>query len=67
MVFEARDENLQEIHIENDKGKKFKVLPYIKENHYGAPRRYVSSSWNDTPPYFFADRNGMASIAVCMD
>ena len=33
----------------------------------GAPSRYVSSSWNDTPPYFFADRNGMASIAVCMD
>ena len=33
----------------------------------GAPSRYVSSSWNDTPPYFFADRNGMAAMAVCMD
>lgn len=36
VVFEARDENLQELYIENDKGQKFKVLPYLKENHYGA-------------------------------
>lgn len=36
VVFEARDENLQELYIENDKGRKFKVLPYLQENHYGA-------------------------------
>ena len=30
----------------------------------GAPSRYVSSSWNDTPPYFFAELNGMAARAV---
>ena len=29
----------------------------------GAPRRYVSSSWNETPPYFFALVNGSAAIA----
>lgn len=36
VVFEARDENLQELYIENDKGRKFKVLPYLQDNHYGA-------------------------------
>lgn len=36
VVFEARDENLQDLHIEDDKGRKFKVLPYLRENHYGA-------------------------------
>lgn len=36
VVFEARDENLHDVFIENDKGRKFKVLPYFKENYYGA-------------------------------
>lgn len=34
VVFEASDENLQDVYVENDKGLKFKVLPYLKENYY---------------------------------
>lgn len=34
VVFKARDANLAEIYVENDKGRKFKVLPFLKENHF---------------------------------
>ena len=36
VVFEARDENIQEIHIEDDKGRRFAVAPYLRENHYAS-------------------------------
>ncbi|TEY03145.1 M23 family metallopeptidase [Campylobacter sp. US33a] len=36
VVFEAKDENLAELYIEDNKGKKFKVTPYIKEGYYVA-------------------------------
>ena len=36
VVFEARDENLQEVYVENNKGEKFKVLPFVKEGYYAS-------------------------------
>ena len=36
VVFEARDENMQELHIEDDKGRRFAVSPYLRENHYAS-------------------------------
>lgn len=36
VVFEAKDENIEEIYIENDKGRKFQISPYIKNNFYAA-------------------------------
>ncbi len=36
VVFEARDENLQDLHIEDDKGRHFAVSPYLRENHYAS-------------------------------
>lgn len=36
VVFETRDENLQELYIEDNFGRVFNVLPFFKENYYGA-------------------------------
>lgn len=36
VVFEARDEHLQDLHIEDNKGRRFAVSPYLKDNHYAA-------------------------------
>ncbi|TQR31283.1 peptidase M23 [Campylobacter sp. MIT 99-7217] len=36
VVFEARDENLDEAYILTDKGKRFEVVPFIKENFYAS-------------------------------
>lgn len=36
VVFKARDENLAELYIENDKGRKFKVSPYLQSDHFAA-------------------------------
>ena len=33
---EARDEHLQDLHIEDNKGRRFAVSPYLKDNHYAA-------------------------------
>ncbi|MBX1886811.1 M23 family metallopeptidase [Campylobacter peloridis] len=36
VVFKANDENLQEVYILNDKEKKFKAIPFVKQGYYAA-------------------------------